>query len=132
MHTHTGGGAGEGMVCGVCSSLVCGFKVTLEEVVGWGSQSSRCRTCCSPVPLLSLQQTCPSPACAACVSSPFCAALLPTSHCQVLQADGSVLAVALNAIAAALADAGIPMRSMFGEEGVLLFLGGELGRGGGQ
>jgi hypothetical protein len=34
---------------------------------------------------------------------------------QVLQADGSVLAVALNAIAAALADAGIPMRSMFGE-----------------
>lgn len=34
---------------------------------------------------------------------------------QVLQADGSVLAVALNAIAAALADAGIPMRCMFGE-----------------
>jgi ribonuclease PH len=34
---------------------------------------------------------------------------------QVLQADGSLLAVALNAVCAALADAGLPMRSMFGE-----------------
>jgi ribonuclease PH len=34
---------------------------------------------------------------------------------QVLQADGSLLAVAINAVAAALADAGLPMRSMFGE-----------------
>ncbi|WIA20371.1 hypothetical protein OEZ85_004794 [Tetradesmus obliquus] len=32
---------------------------------------------------------------------------------QVLQADGSLLAVAINAVAAALADAGLPMRSMF-------------------
>jgi exosome complex RNA-binding protein Rrp42 (RNase PH superfamily) len=35
---------------------------------------------------------------------------------QVLQADGSLLAVALNAVCAALADAGLPMRSMFGEQ----------------
>ncbi|KAF6254104.1 ribosomal protein S5 domain 2-type protein [Scenedesmus sp. NREL 46B-D3] len=32
---------------------------------------------------------------------------------QVLQADGSLLAVAINAVCAALADAGLPMRSMF-------------------
>jgi hypothetical protein len=34
---------------------------------------------------------------------------------QVLQDDGSMLAVALNAVCAALADAGIPMRCLFGE-----------------
>lgn len=33
---------------------------------------------------------------------------------QVLQADGSLLAVALNAVCAALADAGVPMRCLFG------------------
>eukprot|EP00775_Hariotina_reticulata_P001352 gene1352-1693_t len=32
---------------------------------------------------------------------------------QVLQADGSVLAVAVNAVCAALTDAGVPMGSMF-------------------
>jgi exosome complex RNA-binding protein Rrp42 (RNase PH superfamily) len=34
---------------------------------------------------------------------------------QVLQADGSLLAAAANAACAALADAGLPMASMFGE-----------------
>jgi ribonuclease PH len=34
---------------------------------------------------------------------------------QVLQADGALLAVALNAVCAALVDAGVPMRCLFGE-----------------
>lgn len=34
---------------------------------------------------------------------------------QVLQADGALLAVSINAVCAALADAGIPMKHMFGE-----------------
>lgn len=35
----------------------------------------------------------------------------------MLQADGSLLAVSINAVCAALADAGIPMKHMFGEAG---------------
>jgi hypothetical protein len=41
----------------------------------------------------------------------------PALPVQVLQADGSLLAVAVNAVCAALTDAGVPMNSMFGERG---------------
>lgn len=44
-----------------------------------------------------------------------CACAVCVLVVQVLQADGSLLAVAMNAVCAALADACIPMKSMFGE-----------------
>lgn len=57
------------------------------------------------------------------INSTWClTALLPVSHgrvfallLQVLQADGSLLSCALNAACAALVDAGVAMKTMFGE-----------------
>lgn len=45
---------------------------------------------------------------------------------QVLQADGSLLAAAINAVAAALADAGVPLACMFAGVSVAFGRGGEL------